>query len=175
MSDARIHRSDRYLPYAEEAENMVYAVRIEEHRHMAQPPYPPHTAVVKHPLPVVRREFPVLSFLRKGVGRCSRLSVEIEIFRFLPHVAAVAVHSDRYVTLQHDALQDRIIVHLTQLCVQYELHIIIERDTPEHIVLRIGKCLPLALVPTVVLLPQSELGGAVAVAQTAIARIRHEP
>ena len=153
MTDARIHRSDRYLPYTEEAENVVYAIRIEESRHVAETSHPPATAVVKHTRPVVRGESPVLSVVREGVWRCSRLSVEVEIFRFLPYIAAVAVHSDRYVAFQNDTLQDSIIVHITQLGVQYELYIIIERHVLEHLILRVGKRFPLTLVPVVVLRP----------------------
>ena len=104
LSGQTVNAVDRYLPDAEESEYVVDAIGIEEMRHILEATCPPLAAVLQHLVPIVCRESPVLSVHGEIVGRCSSLSVEVEVFGFHPHVATVSVHSDRDVALQYYSL-----------------------------------------------------------------------
>ena len=58
---------DRDLPYAEEAEDMVDAERVEILTHLAQAGFPPGIVVLCHLFPVVGREAPVLTVGREVI------------------------------------------------------------------------------------------------------------
>ena len=78
------------LPDAEESQHMVYAVGIEVLCHLAESSHPPLAAVLQHLVPVVGGEAPVLPVGRERVGRCSCLSVQVEVLRLHPGLHAVA-------------------------------------------------------------------------------------
>lgn len=68
----------RYLPDAEEAQDMVDAVGIEIARHHLQAALPPGVAVLGHCLPVVGWEAPVLSFCGEVIGWGADLHIKVE-------------------------------------------------------------------------------------------------
>ena len=117
-----MYRVDGNLPDAEEAENMVDAVGIEELRHVRETAHPPGTVVFEHLVPVVGGESPVLSVSGEVIRGCSCLSVQVEITGLLPGIAAIAVHADGDVTFEDDPFLPGIVVHLAHLGVQDILH-----------------------------------------------------
>ena len=50
----------------------------------------------------------------------------MEVFGFVPYVAAVAVHADRNVALEDDAASAGILVSGAHLLVEHELHVVVE-------------------------------------------------
>ena len=126
LSCEGVNAVDRYRPDAEEAEHMVNAVSIKILRHVLETAFPPQASVFDHALPVVGGEAPVLSVHRESVWRSACLRVEVEIMRLMPHVAAVAVHADRYVALEHHASCHGILVSGTHLAVENKLYIVEE-------------------------------------------------
>ena len=91
------------LPDAEEAEDMVDAESVEIFGHLRHAGLPPRIAVLRHVLPVIGREAPVLPRCGKGVGRRSGLPVEMEEVRILPHVGARRTDADRNIAFEDDA------------------------------------------------------------------------
>ena len=70
----------RYLPYAEETQDVVDAVGIEILGHLAETRFPPDVSVFLHFVPVVGGQEPVLAQNREVIGWCSGLTVQVEIF-----------------------------------------------------------------------------------------------
>lgn len=110
LSEQSAYAVGRYRPDAEEAEYVVDAVSVEVLRHVLEAAHPPLASVGNHAVPVVRWEAPVLSVHRECVWRSTCLRVEVEVFGFVPYVAAVAVHADRNVALEDDAASAGILV-----------------------------------------------------------------
>ena len=117
-----MHAFGRNGPDAEEAENVVDAVSVEILLHVLESSFPPFTSVADHPLPVVRWESPVLTVFRERVWRGARLRIEVEIFGFVPHIAAVAVDADGDVAFQNYAASLGILVSRAHLTVEDVLH-----------------------------------------------------
>ena len=115
MSQQSVHGIVRYLPYSEEAKDMVYPVSIEVLRHVLESPYPPLTSISNHRLPVVCGEAPVLSIYRKVIWRSTCLSVKVEIARLAPYITTISAHAYRNVTFQYDSLAPCIVVNSPHL------------------------------------------------------------
>lgn len=90
------------FPDAEEAQDVVNAVRTEELCQLAQSAPPPGISILTHLLPVVGGEAPVLSIGVKLVWRGSSGGVHVEEVGPLPGVHTVARHSNGKVSLQDD-------------------------------------------------------------------------
>ena len=103
MSQSAVTLGDGYLPNAEEAEHVVYAVGVEILGGVGQTSAPPTIAVGSHRFPIVGRESPVLSLCGKGIGRCAGGSVEVEQLAVFAGGHAVAADTDGYVALEHYA------------------------------------------------------------------------
>ena len=113
---------DGNLPDAEETEDMVDAERVEIAAHLAQARLPPGEIVLRHLLPVIGREAPVLPVRAEIVGRCAGRGVEVEELRVPVGLRAVGAHADGQVALQRDALGAGVVHFLAELPVQVELH-----------------------------------------------------
>ena len=114
------------LPDAEEAQYMIDAEGIEILRHVTEA-MPQQTGQVVRP--AVGGESPVLSFMREGIRGRPRLRVEIEEFRILMRLHAVAIDAYGQVALQYHTLLAGIVSSSLQLGMQQILYIthIIER------------------------------------------------
>ena len=126
LSEQSVDGILRNLPYTEEAEHMVNAVSIEELSHILEAANPPQTAVLKHFVPVVGRESPVLTVCTERIRWSASLPVEIEVARLSPHVAAIAVDTDRNIALEDNALLTGIVVNFLKLSVQDVLLEVVE-------------------------------------------------
>mmetsp|Transcript_34201 Transcript_34201/g.84091 ORF Transcript_34201/g.84091 Transcript_34201/m.84091 type:complete len:588 (+) Transcript_34201:776-2539(+) len=114
------------LPHAEEAEDVVDAVRVEVLLHVREAPAPPRAPVAVHSVPVVGGESPVL--LR--VARRTAVLVQLEQLRLRPHVAAAARHPNREVSLERNAILSCINRRLLELQMQVELLEVHAHDLP---------------------------------------------
>ncbi len=116
-----VHSIQRYLPYAEESKDVVYAVGIEIFRHFSETRFPPGKAVTAHFLPVVCRESPVLSEYRKIVRRCTCLAVKVKELWRLPCVNACTGDADGDVAFQGHSFGMGITAHMSHLPVEVVL------------------------------------------------------
>ena len=144
---------DRNLPYAEEAQHMVYAVSIKKLRHVLETAHPPGTIVLQHLVPVVSGEPPVLTVYGEVIRRCTCLSVEIEVFRLHPHVAAVTVDTDGDIALQNNPFLLGIVMSLFHLRVEHILHEVVEGNLLIRLTSRRTESLTVILVPCIVIGP----------------------
>ena len=78
------------LPNAEEAQDVVNAVGGKVFCHFAETFLPPLVVVLLHYIPIVCGETPVLSVGRECIGRCTGLSVHIEIVGLNPGFHTIA-------------------------------------------------------------------------------------
>ena len=67
-----------HLPDTEEAEDMIYAVSIEIILHLLEPRAPPAEVILRHLIPVIGREAPVLAACIEIIRRSTGRSVQIE-------------------------------------------------------------------------------------------------
>ena len=160
------------LPDAEEAEDMVDAESVEIFGHLRHAGLPPRIAVLRHVLPVVGREAPVLARCGKGVGRCSGLRIHVEKPRMNPCVGARPADADRQVALEDDAPAAGVGADLGQLRVQVVLHEAVKRDFAA-VAAAVG--FDGLFVVAGVIAPAGEIGGAEFVAQRAEGGIGDEP
>ena len=109
------------LPDTEETEYVVDAIGIEIFSHLAEAAYPPAAAVFEHSIPVVGGEAPVLSVYGEGIGRCTGLTVQVEVFRFYPGLYAVTADADGDITLQDDLVLPGVGMGSAHLLVEVEL------------------------------------------------------
>ena len=160
LSEQSAHGVDGYLPDAEEAKNMVYAVGVEVVGHTGEAAVPPLAAVVEHSLPVVGGEAPVLPIYGKIIGWSTRLTVETEVAGLHPHIAALAVNADRYVALEDDATTARMVVGSRHLGMQDILHEVVV----SHLAILGGawggEGCAVGLIPRRMAMPTAEVGGA---------------
>ena len=126
MSEQSVYRALWNLPYPEETEHVVNAVGIKILLHVLESLHPPLAVVLNYGIPVVGRESPVLSLYRESVWRSPRLSVEVEIVRLLPYIAAVSVYANRDVALENDVLRACILMRFLHLSGEDELHVVVE-------------------------------------------------
>ncbi len=166
---------DGYLPDAEEAQDVVYAVCVEEVLHVLEAACPPGASVLEHLGPVVGGEAPVLSVWREVVRRRACLAVEVEVARLGPYVAAVAVHADGYVALEHHALLAGVVVGRGHLGVEDVLHVVVEGGVLVCLAAGGGEGGALRLVPLVVVGPEGEVCRTVLLAQGGVACVWYEP
>ena len=144
---------DWNLPDSEEAEHMVDTVSVEIVGHILETADPPLTSVLEHLVPVVCREAPVLTIGREGVRWRTGLTVEVEVARFCPHIAAITIHADRDISFEDDMMLAGIVVHGLHLCAQHKLHIIPECHLFIFFRAGLGELLAVCLIPLVVIFP----------------------
>mmetsp|Transcript_31256 Transcript_31256/g.64787 ORF Transcript_31256/g.64787 Transcript_31256/m.64787 type:complete len:308 (-) Transcript_31256:521-1444(-) len=118
----------RHFPDAEEPQDVVDAERLEVSAHPAKAVGPPAVTVLRHRLPVVRREPPVLPVLGVVVGGGTRLLVHVEEMRLEPGIHRVVVDADRQVALQDHPLGSGVVGCFLQLKVQLVLNKPVEGD-----------------------------------------------
>ena len=171
-AEQTVQRIGRYLPDAEETEDVVDAVDVEILPHFAQPRPPPAVAVARHRLPVVGREAPVLPRCGKGVGRRSGLPVEMEEVRILPYVGARRTDADRNIAFEDDAPLPCVTAGVAQLAVQMILQETVEIDRCPIPVPEYAETL---FVVTGILAPLPEIGRTEAVAQGAERGVGFQP
>ena len=170
-----MHGMHRYLPDAEEAQNVVYTIGVEVLCHLAEAAHPPRIAILLHHIPVVGREAPVLPVDREVIGWGTCLTVHVEVVWLFPSLHAATIDADRDVALQYHAQRTGIVGHGRELQVQVILYVVVERY------LWIDGCafctqrLNLLLVVNSVLLPLAEIGCAVQIAQVAEGRVWLQP
>ena len=120
--EARALRA-RYLPDAEEAEDMVDAEGVEVAGLTLEALAPPaEVAFLLHTLPVVRGEAPVLPVGSEVIGRGACGLLGVEEMRCHPDVYAVGCYADGEVTLEEDTSLLSIASHSLELAVEDELH-----------------------------------------------------
>ena len=122
LSEQTMHAIHRDFPNTEEAEHVVDAIGIKELRHILEAAGPPLATVLQHLIPVVGRESPILTIHREIIRWSTRLTVQIEVLRLHPDIAAVAMYTNRNITLQDNTLCLGMFVRLLHLLVQDELH-----------------------------------------------------
>ncbi len=175
LTEQTVDGLDGYLPDAEETQDVVDAVGVEVFGHIAEAAYPPLAAVLEHLIPVVGGEAPVLTVDREGVGRCTSLTVEVEVARLHPDVAAVAAHADGDIALEDDVVLTGVLMGVGHLLIEDELYEIPEGDVLVGLRPTVGQFLAVGLIPDAVVGPLREVGCAVLVAKRAELGVRHEP
>ena len=175
LTEQAIHGIDGNFPNAEEAEHVVDAVGVEVFCHFAEAFHPPGAAVGYHFIPVVGGEAPVLTVGGEGIGRCTRLAVEVEVAGFHPCFHTVATDADGDIAFEDNAFLARIFVGGAHLLVEVELHEIPECHFLVFAGATVGHGFAFAFVETVVVGPLAEGGGAVEVAIVAECGVGHEP
>ena len=115
-----------HLPDTEETEDMIHTVCVEIVLHLAETSLPPTEVILRHLVPVISREAPVLTANREIIGRRTGRSVQIEQLRINGCIDAVRADSDRYVTLHRYADRVRVSHSVSQLFVRMELQELIE-------------------------------------------------
>ena len=115
-----------HLPDTEETQDMIYAVGIEIILHLAETLLPPAEVILRHLIPVICREAPVLTTDREVIGWSTGTGVQIKQLRINRSIHAVRADSDRYITLHRYA--DRVCVShcVCQLLIGMELQEFIE-------------------------------------------------
>ena len=117
LTQQSVNRIYRNLPNTEETEYMVDTVSIKVQRHVLEAANPPLATILQHFMPVVSRESPVLAICREIIRWSTRLSIEIEVLRLHPHITAIAVYTDRNITLQNNTLCHSMLVSRLHLCI----------------------------------------------------------
>ena len=117
LTQQSVNRIYRNLPDTEETEYMVDTVSIKVQRHVLEAANPPLATILQHFMPVVSRESPVLAICREIIRWSTRLSIEIEVLRLHPHITAIAVYTDRNITLQNNTLCHSMLVSRLHLCI----------------------------------------------------------
>ena len=175
MPQNAVHSRRWDFPNAEKTENVVDSVGVEVTVHLCQTPPPPSVAILRHPLPIVGGEAPILTILREEIGRRTCLTVKVIEFEGTPRVNAATANANRQIAFQNYAATACVSSSLAQLAVEFVLHIapesyvgIVWRIGPEHLAhftLRIIR----KFAPTV------EIACAVFVAQRTECRVRLKP
>ena len=117
LTQQSVNRIYRNLPDTEETEYMVDTISIKVQRHVLEAANPPLATILQHFMPVVSRESPVLAICREIIRWSTRLSIEIEVLRLHPHITAIAVYTDRNITLQNNTLCLSMLVSRLHLCI----------------------------------------------------------
>ena len=173
LSEQTMHTMQRNLPNAEESQHMVYTVGIEVLGHLTEATNPPLIAISSHRIPIVSRESPVLSVHTERIGRCTSLSIHIEIMGFYPCFHTVAADTDRNIPLDDHTLLAGITSGFEQLDVEQILNIAIKTNFPLGLTLYQRR----NLVSTIDSMgaPHTEVCRPVQVAQIAEGGIRTKP
>ena len=151
---------------------MIYAIGIEVVRHLGKASTPPSVVILRHLIPVIDWESPVLSLCREVIRRSTRRRGRNEEFRILPYIHARTRYANRNIALQHYPLRVEIVAHLTQLAVEMILHIVVE----SHLLLvALGKCCASFLNKLREGCPLRKICCLILVAQHREYRIRHQP
>ena len=165
---------ERYLPYAEESQQMVNTVCIKVISHLAESGHEPGVSVTSHIIPVVCRHSPFLAINGECIGWGSGLTVCVEQIGMYPDIGAVAVYADGYVTFQEYALAVGIFLYISQLLVKVELDEIVLAYLAVTIVARSAEPVQQG-VAVFGLFPCVEIGCAVFVTQIAVECVRLQP
>ena len=115
-----------HLPYTEEAEDVIHTVSIEIILHLLEAGAPPAEVILRHLVPVIGRESPVLSADGEIIGRRTCGSVEVEELRINGCIHGVRTDTDRYIALHGYADGVGISHCVCQLLVGVELKVFIE-------------------------------------------------
>src|SRR6478736_6432776 len=81
----------RYTPDAEKSENMINPECIEIITHLHESAMPPFKTVLRHLVPVISWESPVLTTNSKTIWRCPCLLIHMVQPRFHPCITTVAI------------------------------------------------------------------------------------
>ena len=138
MSQQTMYGVSRDFPDTEESQNVVNAVSREVFCHLGKAFPPPQVVVFLHNFPVVSRESPVLSVCGECIGRCSRLSVHVEIIGFRPCFHTAPADADGNVALENDSPLAGMAGSVQQLLVELVLYIIMECNLWIDFVFRIA-------------------------------------
>ena len=175
MSAESLHKVQWNFPDAEESEYMVDTKAVEVFLQLMEAAFPPVIVAFLHRFPVIGREKPVLSVNGEIVGRRSRLTVEVEVFRFCPDFDTATVDSDGKIPFQHDSVAACIVGNRSELSVENELQEEEEGDLFPILILRrteIGNSL---LVIHRILFPLGEVGSSELVTKITVGSIRQQP
>ena len=122
-AEKAMHGIHRNLPYAEESQNVVDSVCVEELGHFPETCFPPCEAVAVHHFPVIGGKPPVLTKNREIIRWRAGLAVQIEQRGIHPCVGAGAGNADGYVAFESHAAGVGIVMHGTHLAVEVELDV----------------------------------------------------
>ena len=170
-----MYMAERNFPNAEKSEHVVHTISIEVGSHGLQTRTPPGVSVFFHLLPIVGGEAPVLSVRRKGIGRSTGLTVEVEQMRVGPGGHAVAADAYGNVAFEHNSLCASLLVCPAHLTVQNVLHKAVEGAVAfgcgvfEEVGFDVG------FVVSGAAFPIAEVGCVVSVAQMAECGIGRQP
>ena len=114
-----------HLPDTEETEDMIYTVSIEIVLHLTEPFLPPSEVILRHLIPVIGRESPVLAGDREVIGRCSCGSVQVKELRINGCIDGVGADTDRYISFHRHAYRVGVSHCVRQLFVGMELQEIV--------------------------------------------------
>ena len=105
---------------------MIYAVGIEIILHLAETLLPPAEVILRHLIPVICREAPVLTTDREVIGRSTGTGVQIKQLRINSSIHAVRTDTNRYIALHRYANRVGISHCVCQLLIGMELQEFIE-------------------------------------------------
>ena len=100
---------------------MIYAVSIEIVLHLTEPFLPPSEVVLRHLIPVIGRESPVLTGDREVIGRCAGRCIQVKELRINGCIHRVRTDTDRYISLHRYSYRVSISHCVRQLLVGMEL------------------------------------------------------
>ena len=175
LTEQSVYRMNWNLPDTEEAKYVVDTISIKVLRHVLEAIYPPLTTVLYHLVPVVSRETPVLTIHREVIRWSTRLTVKVEVTWFCPYVTAIAIDTNRNVTLEDYLMSLCVFVYCFQLTTQNELYVIEESNLLVSLVLRVRQCLAVSLIPLLMVWPVREIGCSELISHIRILCVRYKP
>ena len=113
-----------HLPDTEEAKDMVDTIGIEVIRHLSETELPPVVVVLRHDIPVVGWEAPVLATCIEVIGWCTRRSREVEELWVGGSIHRIRRDTDRDIALDSHSYGVRIIHSIAELLVGVELEVV---------------------------------------------------
>ena len=123
MSEESALGVSRYLPYAEEAQQMVDTVGIEIVGHLGEALSKPVVTLGCHSTPIVSGEAPVLPVSSKSIGRSTGLTLQAEESGMAPCLHTGAADADGDISLEYHAMAMGIVGSMLELLMQVVLDI----------------------------------------------------
>ena len=111
----------RYLPDAEEAQDVVNAEGVEVAGLLLEALPPPAEVLCLHRSPVVGGEAPVLPIDSEVIGGCPCGLLGVEKMRSTPYIHAMRCYSNGEVSLEEDSSRFGVVTYLLHLAVEDEL------------------------------------------------------